>query len=158
MNVYEFLAAYFPPPMLGFLLGVGVGFGGGLVFSKGFFLYLSDGRRLRYERSDQEKQEKADQRRAAEEERNRLFLVFGIYWNRDLQPFCPACKTPLAPFHNSERDKMPISYCPKCEDDVFLRSKHLSHIDGCLAEVADYICMASSNVAGGLDEIPASLA
>lgn len=114
MNVYEFLAAYFPPPMLGFLLGVGVGFGGGLVFSKGFFLYLSDGRRLRYERSDQEKQEKAEQRRAAEEERNRLFLVLGVYWNRDLQPFCPVCKTPLPDFVTGRDDKGPHSSCPSC--------------------------------------------
>ncbi len=49
MDVYEFLSSYFPPPMIGFFLGIGVGFCGGLIFSKGFFLYLSDGRRLKSE-------------------------------------------------------------------------------------------------------------
>lgn len=84
-------------------------------------------------------EDETEQRRAAEEERNRLFPVFGVYWNRDLQPFCPACKTPLAPFCNSEQYDSPHSYCPKCKRAIFLRSEHLIDHYDYLAEVAEYI-------------------
>ena len=122
MDVYEFLSSYFPPPMIGFLLGIGVGFGGGLIFSKGFFLYLSDGRRLksenlRYERDrdredrakEQARREAAVQRRLESmrrranerasvqkeaEERSRYFD--GLYFDECGNPCCPACRTPLA--------------------------------------------------------------
>ncbi len=84
-------------------------------------------------------EDEAEQRRAAEEERNRLFPVFGVYWNRDLQPFCPVCKTPLAPFYNYDGHKFPGSVCKKCKIDISLRSEYLTDIDSCLAEVDEYI-------------------
>lgn len=129
MNVYEFLAAYFPPPMLGFLLGVGVGFGGGLVFSKGFFLYLSDGRRLRCERSDQEK---AEQRRTAEEaaakEREariaelKKSLKYDLDGNlRDSQGniYCPLCLHERLRLVVVERPFEKTVHCPECNSQRY---------------------------------------
>lgn len=132
MNAYEFLSAYLPPPMIGFILGISVGFGIGLIFSKGFIVYISECRRFRREdrlRKDQEEQKRKEKesQRAFYKECAERGIVYsdehGAYLSTDKTLFCPACyrmdKLSELVF-NTESE---ILYCTECGEKIERKQK-----------------------------------
>lgn len=67
-------------------------------------------------------------------------FAFGVYWDADLNPLCPVCRTPLIlstrnliypidPFNDSTPPPVPIPHCLKCDKALPLyddEGKHLS--------------------------------
>jgi len=50
--------------------------------------------------------------------KNGLKLHFGIYWDKEKNPYCPACKTPLNYFHDNEHNKYHTFECIKCNKEM----------------------------------------
>jgi predicted transcriptional regulator len=65
--------------------------------------------------------------------------AFGVYWDSDLHPLCPICRTPLTlstrnliyridPFNNSIPPPQPIPHCLKCDKALPLYDDDGNHI------------------------------
>lgn len=50
--------------------------------------------------------------------KNALRLYFGIYWDKEKNPYCPACKTPLNYFHDNEYNEYHTFECIKCNKEM----------------------------------------
>ena len=133
MNVYEFLSAYLPPPMIGFIFGVSAGFGLGLLFSKGFFVYVTEGRRFKREDREAERQRKenaakrrlesckrrkeAEQRAAAEAEAMQKAAEQKAHFQSFL---CRKIELGIQEDGVHIFDREDIYYCPECFNDMKL--------------------------------------
>lgn len=125
MNVYDFLSSYFPPPLLGFFLGIGVGFSIGLIIGNGFFAYKKEIFRLRREdRLRKEQESKAEQEEDARQESRKAFyrecarlglmIEEDVCFSADGIAYCPECydrKKIVELVKNRARKAL---YCPEC--------------------------------------------
>ena len=50
--------------------------------------------------------------------KNRLKVHFNLYWDKKLNPFCPACKSPLTFYAEYKGYKNPLFYCTKCGKEI----------------------------------------
>jgi hypothetical protein len=56
---------------------------------------------------------------------NTLTLKFGIYWDKNKQPHCPTCKTPLSRYKEEQSASGNFSayfLCPKCRLPIYLQN------------------------------------
>lgn len=65
-------------------------------------------------------------RQEKKQEREKPKPALGLLWTRDLQPLCPACKTPLPEFRTSRDDKGMCCVCPGCHQFLRLPARFAS--------------------------------
>lgn len=49
---------------------------------------------------------------------NKLFLEFGIYWDKKFNPYCPICEKPLSRTAESEQKYYSDAYCHNCDKPI----------------------------------------
>ena len=51
--------------------------------------------------------------------RNRLHSKYGYYWDRQGNPYCPACKTLMKAFRREHPGNRYVTYCYKCRQKCY---------------------------------------
>jgi|SRR3990167_1575459 len=64
------------------------------------------------------KQIKRENNQFKQELENKLFLEFGIYWDKKFNPYCPVCGKPLGRIAEFEQKYYSDSYCYKCNKNI----------------------------------------